>query len=632
MKKNISLVLIFVLLISMTSMWTSAFAQNQSSKLPDCLKASNERYSDSIGEAIENSKFSQDRIDKDNIYIIEKKNTVVFEGGPDYNQFYVALPCNDTDDIRFASFYKGAYQSEGMNTLSWLNHVETHQNTKIEEYIKTNGLKNITEAVNIMLCVSGGTNVTRAKINAYKVSAAGDTYYIPYFVDGVFNPGNDENCRIELCKAYTEEEFAKLTKAETQSFLNYREAEKKAEEERQAAKEKAEAEKYRPVVSLDNEGDEIIKVNGTNLDDILNELTESIELMGFASTIKMGIKTSDEDYSVIYRWQKEGDVAGVCEFAEGLFDELKTQVATGKPNSPKNTSYCNFALKHDEGYKSVKHQLEISVWDNGVKITVNRDKTIEFKVRNSDAIISYLDKYADDSFEGFTYEKDDKNMPETEDAVEIPKKEDIKEIPEADDTESETKSEESKTKAPQETENESAKEPGEKEPEVKKSEEKDARECADILYKSGLIKGTDKGYELEKTLTREESAVILVRLLGKEGKIRPDDFDEVFTDVGKDRWSYAYVMYCYEYNITKGTSTSTYSPDAEIDAEQFVTLLMRLMGHDEAEPDTALTKSVGYKLLPSDMAEELKESKVFTRSQMVRIVYNIFSKKLLTND
>ena len=151
---------------------------------------------------------------------------------------------------------------------------------------------------------------------------------------------------------------------------------------------------------------------------------------------------------------------------------------------------------------------------------------------------------------------------------------------------------------------------------------REAKECADTLYDFGLFKGTDKGYELEKSLTREESATILVRLLGEEDKVDTDDFDEVFVDVGKDRWSYAYVMYCYKNNITKGTGADTFSPDVQIDANQFIALMMRLLGYKEVNPDTALEKSVEYKLLPEEKIDELTKKKVFTRSDMVQIVYN----------
>ena len=50
--------------------------------------------------------------------------------------------------------------------------------------------------------------------------------------------------------------------------------------------------------------------------------------------------------------------------------------------------------------------------------------------------------------------------------------------------------------------------------------------------------------------------------------------------------------------------------------------MMRLLGYTEVNPDTALEKSVEYKLLPEEKIDELTKKKIFTRSDMVQIVYN----------
>jgi len=706
MKKLVALFLIGIVLLS----GVCVFAEEVLNELPDALKAGNSAYEAYIETAIKNSKFSKEEIDIDNIYIIEKKNTLIFDGGTDHGQFYVALPSVKTEDIRFASFTNSEYKTEGMNTLSWLDKVETHENSKLNEYIKSNGLENVNEAVSMIFNVSSA----RASINAYKVKTSDDTYYIPYYIDGVFNPAKDESCLLELCKAYTEEEFAALTKAETQSYIAYKEAEKKAEEERLAAEAKAEEQKYRPVVSLDENGDEVIKVNGTNLDDVLNSVVETIESMKFGTTIDFSIKTESEEYITEYRKQGDEIATDVVRFAKELFEELKTQVAYGKPDSEENASYCK-----------IKGSIMIKVWKNGASIQIGKNNPVEFKIKNPNPIVDILKKYSTDKFKNFTCEKNDENTPHIRGNIDGLTKTDIIEF---------------KFVLPQGTDNSISKEVatpgktvkgiferyrenkyrstyiltlsgnigtisfctetqsslgGEEElfsnnipvsftnrrrfennniveykvgkdrgsykfkmvfkagdifqayfdgvectelkysqltEDTKLSDEfveknkeaiiREAKECADTLYDFGLFKGTDKGYELEKNLTREESATILVRLLGEEDKLNASDFKEVFTDVDKNRWSYAYVMYCYENSITKGTGADTFSPDKEIDAPQFVTLMMRLLGYTEVNPDTALQMSVDYKLIPQDKADELEDKKLFTRSDMVQIVYN----------
>lgn len=144
---------------------------------------------------------------------------------------------------------------------------------------------------------------------------------------------------------------------------------------------------------------------------------------------------------------------------------------------------------------------------------------------------------------------------------------------------------------------------------------------ANTLYELGLFKGTDSGYELDKTLTREQAVTILVRLLGEEENVLSAEFDEVFTDVDSSRWSYPYIMYCYENNITKGTGEDTFSPKDEVTAEQFVTLVMRLMGYEDTEPSNALTESVYIGMLNTQVVRELDKSANFLRDDMVYVVY-----------
>lgn len=146
-------------------------------------------------------------------------------------------------------------------------------------------------------------------------------------------------------------------------------------------------------------------------------------------------------------------------------------------------------------------------------------------------------------------------------------------------------------------------------------------EKADTLYELGLFRGTDSGYDLDKTLTREQAVTILVRLLGEEDNVLNAEFDEKFIDVEKSRWSYPYVMYCYENNITKGTGEDTFSPEDEVTAEQFVTLVMRLMGYDDTEPKKALEESVYIGMLNTEVVRNFEKNKTFLRDDMVYVVY-----------
>lgn len=149
----------------------------------------------------------------------------------------------------------------------------------------------------------------------------------------------------------------------------------------------------------------------------------------------------------------------------------------------------------------------------------------------------------------------------------------------------------------------------------------DNTQKADILYELGLFRGTDTGYDLDKTLTREQAVTILVRLFGEEENVLKAEFQPKFTDVESNRWSYPYVMYCYENNITKGTGEDTFSPEDEVTAEQFVTLVMRLMGYEDTEPKTALSESVYLSMLNTEVVRNLENNESFLRDDMVYVVY-----------
>lgn len=149
---------------------------------------------------------------------------------------------------------------------------------------------------------------------------------------------------------------------------------------------------------------------------------------------------------------------------------------------------------------------------------------------------------------------------------------------------------------------------------------------ADKLNELGLFNGTDKGYELENSLTREQAAVMLVRLLGAEEEAKEDNYSEKFTDVPKDRWSFPYVMYCYENDITNGTGKNKFSPETEISPEQFAALVLRTLGY-EAAPETSLDSAVSKMLFSAKKATELAKSDKLLRGDMVYIIYRALGTK-----
>lgn len=124
--------------------------------------------------------------------------------------------------------------------------------------------------------------------------------------------------------------------------------------------------------------------------------------------------------------------------------------------------------------------------------------------------------------------------------------------------------------------------------------------AANTLYELGLFQGvgTDNFgrpmFDLERTPTRTEALVMLVRLLGKEQEAKAGAYQHPFSDV--DAWADAYVGYAYECGLTTGTSTITFGGVSPADGNTYATFVLRALGYvDNAdEPDFTYGLAVDF--------------------------------------
>ena len=94
-----------------------------------------------------------------------------------------------------------------------------------------------------------------------------------------------------------------------------------------------------------------------------------------------------------------------------------------------------------------------------------------------------------------------------------------------------------------------------------------------MLYDLGLFKGTDKGFALEKSMTRAEASVMLTRLLGAEKTALAGNWKHPFTDVPK--WADKYVGWLYQNGLTKGVSATLYGSQRNVTCGQYCIFLTR---------------------------------------------------------
>ncbi|PKM93473.1 MAG: hypothetical protein CVU84_15945 [Firmicutes bacterium HGW-Firmicutes-1] len=152
-------------------------------------------------------------------------------------------------------------------------------------------------------------------------------------------------------------------------------------------------------------------------------------------------------------------------------------------------------------------------------------------------------------------------------------------------------------------------------------------ENADTLKALGLFIGTENGFELTKTSTRAEAAVMLVRLLGAEIQAVQDYVKTVhpFTDV--PTWANPYINYLYSKGLTKGISAKSYGSNNQITGNEYTTMILRALGYHDQDGlykwDTSLEYSITVGLLDQQELTTLMPSakKALLRDEMVKISY-----------
>lgn len=165
-------------------------------------------------------------------------------------------------------------------------------------------------------------------------------------------------------------------------------------------------------------------------------------------------------------------------------------------------------------------------------------------------------------------------------------------------------------------------------------QEQSITEMAKKLQILGLLKGTgtddetgETVFELNRSATRAEALVMLIRLLECEQQALSSEKTHPFTDVPE--WVDGYVSYAYENGLTKGVSESAFDPDAEVSAASFMTFVLRALQYEDCAetPDFAwdspwkLAQECG--IIKSDTRRD-----VLLRGHMVEISYNALFAKI----
>lgn len=146
---------------------------------------------------------------------------------------------------------------------------------------------------------------------------------------------------------------------------------------------------------------------------------------------------------------------------------------------------------------------------------------------------------------------------------------------------------------------------------------------ADALNQLGVFQGTDKGYELERTPTRIEGLILFIRLLGEQDDLLSiQTLTTAFDDVPD--WGSSYAEYAYAKGYTKGIGNRQFGSNQEMQANSYVTYLLRSLGYSTDNDDfqwaSALDDAVRLGVISNEDAMNLK-SGVFTRGDVAYLSY-----------
>lgn len=104
---------------------------------------------------------------------------------------------------------------------------------------------------------------------------------------------------------------------------------------------------------------------------------------------------------------------------------------------------------------------------------------------------------------------------------------------------------------------------------------------AEDLSAIGMFRGTGNGFELDRTPTRSEAAIMLVRLYGAEETAKAayeaGKISHPFTDVSE--FTSPYVAWLYSNGITNGFTETIYASQRACTVQNYTTFLLRALGY-----------------------------------------------------
>lgn len=167
---------------------------------------------------------------------------------------------------------------------------------------------------------------------------------------------------------------------------------------------------------------------------------------------------------------------------------------------------------------------------------------------------------------------------------------------------------------------------------VKVAPEVTEQEAAQRLSYLGLLSGSGWkdgkiDFELERNLTKLETLILTVRMLGVETEVLENPAEHPYTDVPE--WGSAYVGYFYENGVFAEEGPAEFLPDNNVSSEEFLTFMLYALGYT-AQVEQYNPALSGVSGLRAGICTELKES--ITRGDAVMMMFRTLNATMNGSD
>ena len=146
---------------------------------------------------------------------------------------------------------------------------------------------------------------------------------------------------------------------------------------------------------------------------------------------------------------------------------------------------------------------------------------------------------------------------------------------------------------------------------------------AEFLQQAGILKGTDKGLELERFVTRAEAVTFISRISDAEVLGTATD---AFNDVDESHWAYETVSWAKLAGIVEGTGDGNFEPDRNVSGKEFVKMVLSMAGVKDVTIETALELGKAAGIVTDDIAEKISNDVDLTREDVTVLIYNAMQK------